>query len=80
MLLLMHKPFNTNIMRLFHHIQFGKPDPLANGLGDEIAAEQQEAEAFQTLSDTSAEELNQQWSTIVKDIEKDPDWFTFSDD
>ena len=68
-------------MSLFHrNIGFAKPDPLANGLGDEIAAEQQEAEAFQTLSDTSAEELTQQWSAIVKDIEKDPDWFTFSDD
>ena len=69
-------------MNLFkqHRISFTKHDPLEDGLGDEIAREQQEAEAFQTLSDTSAEELNKQWSTIVKDIEKDPDWFKFSND
>ena len=68
-------------MNLFkHRISFKQHDPLDDGLGDEIASEQQEADAFLTLSDTSAEELNKQWSTIVKDIEKDPDWFTFSDD
>ncbi|MDB5176932.1 MAG: hypothetical protein JWN75_600 [Candidatus Saccharibacteria bacterium] len=68
-------------MNIFkRHISFTKHDPLDDGLGDEIANEQQEADAFLTLNDTSAEELNKQWSTIVKDIEKDPDWFTFTDD
>jgi hypothetical protein len=68
-------------MSIFQHrIKFADPDPLGDGLGDEIASEQQEADSFQTLSDTSAEELNKQWSAIVKDIEKDPDWFKFSND
>lgn len=67
-------------MSIFHKIKFASPDPLDDGLGDEIASEQREAESFHTLSDTSAEELNQQWSAIVKDIEKDPDWFSFSDE
>jgi hypothetical protein len=68
-------------MSIFQHrIKFADPDPLDDGLRDEIANEQREADSFQTLSDTSAEELNKQWSTIVKDIEKDPDWFKFSDD
>jgi hypothetical protein len=62
------------------HIGFSKPDPLANGLGDDIVAEQQEAESFRTLDDASGDELSKQWNAIVKDIEKDPDWFTFSDD
>lgn len=67
-------------MSLFHRkIRFQTPDPLANGLSDEIAAEQKEAEAFQTLDDTPADELSKQWNAIVKDIEKDPDWFKFSD-
>ena len=67
-------------MKLFsrHSIGFTKPDPLANGLSDEIAAEQKEADAFQTLDDIPAEELSNSWNTIVKDIEKDPDWFKFS--
>ena len=67
-------------MKLFsrRHIGFETPDPLANGLGDEIAAEQKEADAFRTLDDTPAEELSRQWNAIVKDIEKDPDWFKFN--
>ena len=68
-------------MSIFHHkIHFQTPDPLANGLGDEIAAEQHEADAFKTLDDIPAEELSRQWNVIVKDVEKDPDWFKFSND
>lgn len=68
-------------MSLFHRkISFTQHDPLADGLADEIAAEQSEADAFQTLSDTSAEELVQHWSKIIKDVEKDPDWFDFDNE
>lgn len=67
-------------MGIFHrNIQFNKHDPLANGLSDEIAAEQQESDAF-TLDDMSGDDLVDHWNTIVKDIEKDPDWFSFSND
>ncbi|MDQ5982964.1 MAG: hypothetical protein QG549_962 [Patescibacteria group bacterium] len=67
-------------MSLFHrNISFEKHDPLANGLGDEIAAEQREPDAF-TLDDLSADDLAEQWNKIVKDIEKDPDWFDFAND
>lgn len=69
-------------MSLFHRktIRFTTPDPLANGLGDEIAAEQKEADAFQTLDDMSADELTKHWNSIVKDIKKDPNWAKFSND
>ncbi len=69
-------------MRIFHqnHIGFHDQDPLDDGLGDEIVAEQHEADAFQTLDDTPGEDLTEHWSAIAKDIEKDPDWFTFSED
>ena len=68
-------------MSLFHRkISFMQPDPLADGLGDDIIAEQREADAFQSLNDTSAEELVSHWNTIVKDIEKDPDWFDFDNE
>lgn len=66
-------------MSIFRHkIHFTKVDPLANGLDEEIAAEQHEAEAIHSFEDTSAEELDKFWSTVVKDIKKDPDWFDFS--
>ena len=68
-------------MRLFHHdVHFSNQDPLDDGLGDDISAERNEADAFGTLEDISSDELVKHWSTIVKDIEKDPDWFTFDND
>ncbi len=69
-------------MSIFHHqhISFETADPLGNGLGDEIAAEQREADAIRSLDDVSAEELNQKWNVIVEDIKKDPEWFDFSND
>ncbi len=69
-------------MSIFHHstVQFKTPDPLADGLGDDIAAERKEADAFMTLEDMSGEELTDHWNNIVKDIEKDPSWFNFSKD
>lgn len=68
-------------MSLFHRrINFTQHDPLADGLGDEIAAEQSEADAFQTLDDTTGDELASHWNKIIKDVEKDPDWFDFTDE
>lgn len=60
------------------HIKFSRHDPLDNGLNDEIAAEQREAESF--LHDVSGDDLTKHWNAIAKDIEKDPDWFAFSED
>lgn len=60
-------------------VQFTSKDPLDNGLSDEIAAEQNEEGAF-TLDDISGDDLSEQWSKIVKDAKKDPDWFSFSND
>jgi hypothetical protein len=68
-------------MSIFHHTpHFTKADPLANGLDDDIAAEQRESDAIHSLDDVSAEELNEKWSVIVEDIKQDPDWFDFSND
>jgi hypothetical protein len=61
-------------------IQFSTPDPLGNGLGDDIAAERREPEAIMSLEDTQASDLETFWSEVVKDVEKDKDWFTFSED
>lgn len=68
-------------MSIFHRsVAFRKHDPLDDGLKDDIAAEQNETDSFQTLDDMSGDELAMQWNSIIKDIEKDPDWFTFSED
>lgn len=66
-------------MSLFHHVSFKKIDPLDNGLAEEIAAERQESEAI-VLDETIDEgELSEYWQTVEKDIEKDPEWFRFTE-
>lgn len=66
---------------MFHHkIQFRRVDPLGNGLDDDIAAEQREADAISSLDDTSAEELTSFWAGVVDDVKHDPDWFDFAED
>ncbi len=60
-------------MTLFHHIQFAKVDPLADGLGDEIAAERAEPEAI-VLTEDVDESLADKWQAIVEDAMQDPDY------
>ena len=68
-------------MSIFHHkIQFSEIDPLANGLAEEIAAEQHEAEAIHSFEDTSAEDLDAFWTRVVSEARKDPSWFDFSNE
>lgn len=67
-------------MNIFKNkIHFTDQDPLANGLDEEIRAEQKEQDSF-TLDDASGEDLISQWNAIIKDVEKDPDWFSFSNE
>lgn len=68
-------------MTLFkHHIAFKQIDPLGSGLREEIVAEQLEPDAI-TLSETvNEDELTDYWKSVEADIEKDPEWFTFTED
>lgn len=61
-------------------VRFSEIDPLANGLAEDIAREQREADAFGTLDDISPEELTRAWGAISEDIKKDPSWFSFTND
>lgn len=61
-------------------IRFNPVDPLANGLADDIRAEQREAEAIRSLDDIGAEELSMFWAGVLKDAKNDPDWFAFTED
>ena len=64
-------------MSLFHKQQlaFQPIDPLADGLGDDIAVEQSEEERFE-LSEQLDMRLAEEWEEILTDARKDPD-FTF---
>ena len=67
-------------MSLFHHpITFTRTDPLGGGLREEIEHEQLEPEAI-TLGDEDGSQLVTTWQHIAEDVEKDPEWFQFSDD
>lgn len=70
-----------SLFQLFkHRPSFKNADPLGGGLAEEIAAEKAEPEAI-TLEETpNGEQLTEQWTHVVEEVEKDPDWFSFSDD
>lgn len=69
-------------MALIHHtnhgIKFTKSDPLGGGLREEI--EQEQRESAIVLGDEDGTQLSRSWEQIVADVEKDPDWFTFTND
>lgn len=69
-------------MNLFSHnkIQFKNHDPLDDGLAEEIAAEQNEAEAFGTLDDIDADTLIEHWATIAADVEQNPTSFAVDEE
>lgn len=68
------------MISLFRHkLAFAKVRPLDDGLGDEIAAEQAEPEHID-LTEQFDPELGERWEAVVKDVEKDPKWFDFSED
>lgn len=67
-------------MSIFHRtITFSKHDPLADGLGDQIAAEQSEDDAI-VLRDEDGQQLADFWSGVTKNLKKDPDWFDFDNE
>lgn len=65
----------------FHHVSFKPVDPLGDGLGDEIAHEQLEPEAITSLEEGIDEgKLTEFWQNVTTDIEKDPEWFKFTEE
>lgn len=60
-----------------HSLSFKHPDPLGDGLGDAIAAEQAESEAINLEEVPDTASLIDQWNHMVEDIEHDPN-FSFA--
>ncbi len=67
-------------MIFFHKISLPKVDPLGGGLAEEIEAEQEESDAITLEESLDGELIAEQWNQAVEELEKDPDWFNFSDD
>ena len=61
-------------MSLFHRILAFQPiDPLDDGLGDDIAAEQEEPDRFE-LQEQLDGRLADEWEEILHDARHDPDF------
>lgn len=68
------------IFRTHSQIQFDPIDPLGDGLGDAIAAEQHEEEAIHDLYDMiDPRTLEQRWGALLEEVKHEPDWFDFAD-
>jgi len=67
-------------MLFHHHISFKKIDPLGDGLREEIEQEQLEPEAIALEEGVNEGELSAYWQSVEQDIEKDPEWFKFSNE
>lgn len=63
-------------MSLFHHtsLAFSTPDPLADGLGDDILVEQTEEGHFE-LDEQPDMTLADRWEEILVDERQDPEVF-----
>jgi len=69
------------MLRIFgHRISLPQPDPLGGGLAEEIAAEQSEPDSIALEENLDGQLIAEQWNQAVEELEKDPDWFKFSDD
>jgi hypothetical protein len=68
-------------MSLFkHHIAFKQIDPLGAGLREEIAQEQTESDTITLEEFVDEGKLSNYWQSVESDIEKDPEWFKFTED
>lgn len=67
-------------MSLFHRILAFQPiDPLADGLGDDIQAEQAEPDHFE-LHEQLDGRLADEWEEILHDARHDPDFNFVNED
>lgn len=68
-------------MKLFNRtLSFSPADPLGAGLREDIAAEQLEPEAITLEEGVDEAALDEYWTNVEHDIEKDPTWFRFTDE
>ena len=63
-------------MSIIHKsIHFASPDPLGDGVGDDIEAERNEPDAFNFDQPMDGNQLADSWSHTLEDLKQDPDWF-----
>lgn len=60
-------------------LAFEPVDPLGDGLGDDIAAQQSNPEVLAFQEDLDADNLVAFWSEVERDVRSDPDWYSGSE-
>lgn len=63
-----------------HSLLFTVPDPLGDGLAEEIAAEQAEPDAITLEDATDMQTFTEQWDHMVNDLHNDPNWVSFTEE
>lgn len=67
-------------MSLLKYLQLQPVEPNDDGTSDSPLDDYARDEDISLDDDIDEQELENAWSHIVEDIEKDPEWFNFSDD
>lgn len=67
-------------MPLLQYLQLQPLEPDDDGTSSSPLDDYAQDETIDLSHDVDEKALEQTWDSIVKDIEKDPEWFNFSED
>lgn len=67
-------------MSLLQYLQLQPLEPDDDGTSSSPLDDYAQDDTIDLNNDVDEQELEQSWNNIVKDIEKDPEWFRFSDE
>ena len=66
-------------MSLLQYLKLQPVEPNDDGTSTSPLDDYAQDDSISLTDDFDAQALDQAWSSIVKDIEQDPEWFSFSD-
>ncbi|CAN5416277.1 hypothetical protein BH10PAT4_BH10PAT4_4630 [soil metagenome] len=66
-------------MSLLQYLKLQPLEPNDDGTSNSPLDDYAQDDSISLNDDLDAQALEQAWSSIVKDIEQDPEWFSFSD-
>jgi len=67
-------------MSLLQYLKLQPVEPNDDGTSDSPLDDYAQDESISLDDELDEQALDEAWNNIVKDIEKDPEWFRFGDD
>lgn len=67
-------------MSILQYLQLQPVDPKNDGSDDSDLDQYAQDETISLKDNIDAQALDKEWTDIVDDLEKDPDWFKFDDE